>query len=69
MTHRISDHFKKVLDDTGLPWEIVQGSKHKKLFLAGRYAGTIPIGRKTSLGRSTKNVEAQIKRLVKERAQ
>jgi hypothetical protein len=66
MTHRISDHFKKVLDDTGLPWEIVQGTKHKKLYLAGRYIGTIPIGRKSSLGRATRNVEAQIRRLAKE---
>lgn len=32
------------LDRTGLPWEIVPGSKHNKIMLAGRMIGVFAIG-------------------------
>lgn len=34
--------YKEELDATGVPWEVVNGSKHKKVFVGGRMALVLP---------------------------
>jgi len=39
--------YRDDLDATGLPWEVVNGSKHKKVYVGGRLAIVLPNGRKS----------------------
>lgn len=57
----------KVLEDTGLPWSIEQGSKHRQLRLGGRLAAILHHGKNASSdSRTIKNTVAQIRRTAAE---
>lgn len=56
------------LDRTGLPWQIVDGRRHKKIILAGRLVGILPLCDKGSLGRNRRtalNIRSQIRRAAR----
>lgn len=62
-----SDMIEKALKETGLPYEIQRGRKHKHIRLAGKFVGIVPYGRMGDAeSRSAKNVRAQIRRAAKE---
>lgn len=58
---------QKALDDTGLPWEIEYGKKHRKIILAGEFIAIIPLGRLLD-NRGARNTLAAVKRKAKELA-
>jgi hypothetical protein len=41
------ESYREALDATGLPWEVVNGSKHKKVYLGGRLVIVLPNARKS----------------------
>lgn len=57
-----ADHpkIKQVLDDTGLQYEVRQGSKHRKIFLSGRLIDILPRGK--GYDQIARNVIANIRR-------
>lgn len=57
---------RDVLCTTGLPWEIKQGGRHKKIFLAGKMIGVICTNGNGSRGRDTDQIERAIAARVKE---
>ena len=59
-------HVERCLKATGLPWEIVQGSKHMKIILAGKFIGVLSNAGNGGRGRSTSDAECAIKRRLKE---
>jgi hypothetical protein len=56
---------EKELDATKLPYSVVQGTAHKKIWVAGYFIGILPTGRcKDAHGeRGNKNLCAQIRRV------
>lgn len=57
---------KDALCRTGLPWEIKQGSRHKKIFLADKMIGVVCTNGNASRGRDTDQIERAIAARVKE---
>lgn len=56
-----------ILRSSGHPWKIEEGSKHQKIFLAGKLVGIWPKkGNPNSPNRGFINVRAQLRRAVKE---
>lgn len=53
---------REELEKTGLSWEIMQGSKHKKIYLQGRLVGILPRDGKKGAERTVCNTIAQIRR-------
>lgn len=63
----IDPAIKKALDETGLPYEIERGSKHRKIRLAGRLVGILSHSSYgTGQSRAIKNTVAQIRRIASE---
>ena len=59
---RIPADVADALDVTGLPWEVVTGSKHYHVRLAGYLVGVLPKGNtRDRHQRSTKNLIANIR--------
>ena len=56
---------EKELQQSKLPWEVVRGSSHRKIWLAGYFVGILPTARTAeSRGdRADKNLVAQIRRV------
>ncbi len=44
MSRQVTPKVRAALDATGLPWEIVNGSKHRKLMIAGRQVAVLSYG-------------------------
>lgn len=44
MTRSVTPKVRTALDATGLPWEIVNGKKHRKLMLDGRQIAVLSHG-------------------------
>lgn len=60
------DSVKQWLQETGLPYSIETGSRHRKIKLAGRLVGIYPMGGKGTHKRAALNIRAQIRRAAKE---
>lgn len=65
MTKRLPPAITKALEATGLPWSIVHGSRHRKIFVAGRFAAIIPTNKIKERDRATLNVVADIRNTAK----
>lgn len=64
---KINGAVRDALEATGLPYELVNGSRHIKIVLAGRLAGILPRRDAKDPGsRAMKNTVAQIRRIEKE---
>jgi hypothetical protein len=51
------------LDETGLPYEVENGNRHRKIRLAGRMVGIIPMcGNGSDSRRAELNIVSQIRR-------
>lgn len=60
---RLPVPIEQALQSTGMPWEIEQGSRHRKIKVNGRMVGILPNGQLNSLhDRSLKNTISQIKK-------
>ena len=42
---KMPERLREALDNTGLPWEVEDGSKHYKVKLCGRLVAVYPLGR------------------------
>lgn len=62
---RLPNEVREELDNTGLPWKIETGSKHYKIRLAGRLVGIYPQGKEIAVGRGTRNLRAQVRRVAR----
>lgn len=62
---KLDSKVRQLLDESGLPWEIVNGAKHYKLMVQGRMAAILPHG-----GNSYKwdMVRAAVRRAVRQSA-
>lgn len=65
MTSQLPTEIAKALEATGLPWEIREGTKHRKIIIAGRFVTTLPHGKCKVMDRKTKNVVGHIRRAAK----
>ena len=64
---RLPDRLREALEETGLPWEIVEGGKHHKVKLAGRLVAVYPMGKaKEAEKRSLLNTISQVRRAARE---
>ena len=61
-TSKVERALRKRLKDCGLPFELEEGGKHTKVFLAGKFIGVICHKRGRDLG----TIEPAIKRRLKE---
>lgn len=60
------DRVIKVLEETGLPWDIEQGRGHLKIRMSGHLVGVMTAGSKPADPRAEKNVISQIRRKAAE---
>jgi hypothetical protein len=61
---KVPKEIQEALDATGLPWEVISGSRHFKIVLAGRMVGIL--GRRcVNVGRAEANTVAQIRRAAR----
>ena len=66
MSKTITSVLRPLLEQTGLPWEIRQGTKHNKVFISGQLVTVFPgPDRQNSNVRAQRNVEAAIKRFAR----
>jgi len=66
MSTRLPGTLTNLLDNGGLPWYVTRGSKHLKIFVAGRLAAIFPRGSPRNVGKGTKNLQAQLRRKIRE---
>lgn len=52
----------QALEGTGKPWNVEKGSRHRKIKVAGRLVGILPLGKVANNDRKHRNVLAQIRR-------
>ncbi len=58
---------REALEETGLPWEVVNGARHYKVKLAGKLVGVYPHGKvKETEKRSLLNTVSQVRRAARE---
>ena len=58
--------YQEILDETGLPFEIVNGSKHRKVMLAGKLVTVISSNGRASNNDAIKWFRSKINRAVRE---
>lgn len=60
---------KKMLVESGLPWEVEDGRKHMKLRVCGRLVLCLPHGGKKAEDnqRARKNAQSALRRFIRER--
>ncbi len=64
---RLPQPVAEALDATGLPWQIVDGKKHKRVLLDGRQVLVVSHGSKAwGNWRNTKNAVCNIRRAAQE---
>lgn len=62
---KLEREIQDMLDPTGLPYEIKEGGRHRKVILCGRMVTIMPMhGRNDVPGRAWKNSLAQIRRAI-----
>jgi hypothetical protein len=62
---KIPDAIQQALTDTGLPWAVVPGAKHWKIFVDHRMVGILPLKGGDERGRGQLNTIAQIRRAAR----
>lgn len=62
--NRIDPRLRRLLDDSGLPWDLELGKKHMKLTVQGRLAGVLPYTRQREGGRTADNLLSAVRRLI-----
>jgi hypothetical protein len=69
---RLPADIEALLNGSGLPWRVVMGSRHRKVFVGNRLCAIIPTGGSTRLlsmpGRAQRNTISQIRRAIREQA-
>lgn len=64
---RLPAQIEAALEQSGLPWSIETGSKHRKLRVAGRLAGILPRGGHNEKDqRTVLNTVSQIRRVARD---
>lgn len=65
---RVAQSIEPILNATGLPWQIIPGNSHNKVFLAGHLVGVFPrsgVSRVDRNRRAQLNLECQIRRTAR----
>lgn len=62
---RLDPKVAAALDETGLPWEIEEGKRHRLIRLNGKQVGIFPQGAGSDKGRATKNLISNIRRAAR----
>lgn len=63
---RLPKQVQQALDDTGLPYAVEPGKRHRKIRVEGRLVGILPMHtHDADNGRACKNIVAQIRRAGK----
>jgi hypothetical protein len=65
MSHRLPPMIQGALEATGLPWEIVWGTKHRKVMVNGRFAALLPLAKIKDRDRANRNVVADIRKTAR----
>lgn len=64
---RIPPEIRRACDETGLPYEFQQGTRHIKIRVGGRFVGILPHGTvRNKKGYAMANVVSQIRRRGRE---
>jgi hypothetical protein len=65
---RLDEDVRAALEATGLPWIVKIGGRHRKVILAGRMVGILPIASNGGepMSRARMNLLAQIRRAARE---
>lgn len=63
---RIDRRVREALEETGLPWMVVHGKRHLKLYVGDQLAGILPLsGKDTEHGKALLNTISQIRRVAR----
>ena len=62
----VPDDVRKLLDESGVPWEIQGGTKHFKILLGGRMIAIVPLSGARDKSRSARNFLAGVRRAIRE---
>jgi hypothetical protein len=60
---RLDPTIRDALNETGLPWEIVRGTKHYHVRVEGALVGILPMGKLVTSSRQLKNLLSDIHKL------
>lgn len=64
---KLDKNLVRILDQTGLPWAIEHGKKHRQVRLNGMLVGILPLGKmKESSQRAMLGLRAHIQRAARE---
>lgn len=63
---RIDPKLRQALEETGLPWEVVNGGIHFHVRLDGRLVGILPRGGGAADPRALRNTIAQVRRAARQ---
>jgi hypothetical protein len=66
---RLDKQVREALEQTGLPWEIVNGGKHAHLRVDGQFVSILPYGSRAVIPRAVKNCVPSIRRVAQGRRQ
>lgn len=62
---KIDSDLEELLDASGIVWELRPGSRHTKLFVAGRFVQVIPRDRGHDNWHAKRNAEAAVRRAIR----
>ena len=62
---KVPDMVERALNESGLPWRVVHGRGHLKLYLDDHFIGVVSSRAKDVAKRRTLNLLAQIKRVAR----
>lgn len=65
MTSKVPKEIRKLLDASGLPWQVERGGRHFKLRINGRLALVMPMSDAKDTGMYKRNAVAQVKRFIR----
>jgi len=67
MRRVLPDEVRELLDASGLPWTVVNGSRHFKVIVNGRFVAILPHSKPTSRvkSRAHLNMLAQLRRAIR----
>lgn len=66
MSRPLAPYLRELLEASGLEWHVEKGSKHRKVFVAGRVALVVPFTEKRSSWQQQRNAVAALRRTIRE---
>lgn len=62
----LAPYLRELLEASGLEWRVEQGSRHRKVFVAGRMVLALPLSGGRDAGSQSKNAIAALRRAIRQ---